>query len=112
MSNFETILITKPSLDEKSSKLIIKNLEKNLKENSGKIIASEIWGLRDLAYSIKNNKKGFYHFLQINLESNKIEKIKNSLNLEENVIRYLIMKVSKHEKLPTIMMVKRENNEK
>ena len=32
--------------------------------------------------------------------------------LEENVIRYLIMKVSKHEKLPTIMMVKRENNEK
>ena len=46
------------------------------------------------------------------MKTNKLSSINNSLNLDENILRYLLVKVDNHEKLPTIILKNRENNEK
>ena len=57
--------------------------------------------LRDLSYNIKNYKKAFYKFYQIEIESNKIQDIKKNLTQNEHIIRHLFIKVDQHAELPT-----------
>ena len=78
-----------------------------LKKKSGKIVSNEDWGLRDLSYKMGNYTKAFYNFYQIEIEGDKIESIKKTLNQDENFIRHLFVKVDKHQELPTKL-----NNEK
>ena len=51
------------------------------------------WGLRNLAYPIKENKKAFYEFMNIEMPQENISQLNSKLNLNENVIRYLSIKV-------------------
>ena len=52
---------------------------------------------------INKTNKGYYIYLQFDIDSKKLENINKSLNLNESIIRHLAVKVEKHEKLPTIM---------
>ena len=74
---------------------------------SAKIINEEDWGLRDLSYNINKFKKAFYRFIQIEASGSILKELRKELNQSENLIRYLFIKVKKHQELPTKL-----NNEK
>ena len=57
-----------------------------------------------LSYKIKNFKKAFYKFYQLEIEGSKIQNIKKNINQNEQIIRHLFVKVKNHEKLPTIIL--------
>ena len=101
MNKFEAVFLFNPDLDTSNLKKIENTFIEQLKSISGSIIAEEDWGLRDLAYSINKNKKAFYKFFQIEIDSNKIQEIKKILNQNEKIMRYLFIKVDNHENLPT-----------
>ena len=101
MKKFEAVLLLSPEIASSSRKDIIANFSDIINENSGKIENSEDWGLRDLSYKIDNFSKAFYNFFQIEIEGDKIEGIKKNLNQNENFIRHIIIKVDKHQELPT-----------
>ncbi len=107
MNSFEAVVLLRPEISAKVRISCLQNLEKIINEKSGKIISNEDWGLRDLSYKINNYSKAFYNFYQIELEGDKIEGIKKTLNQDENFIRHLFVKVEKHQELPTKL-----NNEK
>ena len=102
MSKFETVIIYSPEIQTKSLKDLIDNFKSTISNNSGKVINQEDWGLRDLSYNIKKFNKAFYTFFQIEIESSHIDKIKKDLNQQENILRYLFIKVKSHQSLPTI----------
>ena len=110
MNHYELVCIYKPDLSKNLIDNITESITKNITDLKGKMVAQEIWGLRDLAYNIKTYKKGYYMFAQIDLEKENIDKMKRSFNLDENIIRHQFIKVNEHEKLPTSIMEK--NNEK
>ena len=60
MNCYEHTLIAKQDLGESETKKLLNKYEKLIKDNSGKVIKTEQWGLRILSYIIKNNKKGYY----------------------------------------------------
>ena len=64
----------------------------------------ESWGLRSLAYPIKENKKAFYEFMNIELPQDKIDTLNSTLNLNDKIIRYLSVKVKEFLETPTIMV--------
>ena len=101
MNKFEVVLIFNPEL---SNNMIDKELEDfkvKLKSYSSKIINEENWGLRDLSYSINKSKKAFYKFLQIETTGKIIKDLNRELNQSENLLRYIFIKVSDHQELPT-----------
>ena len=108
MNKFEAILLFTPDLSSTNIKQQEDLFKKLLDDNKGSIIASEDWGLRDLSYKIKNNKKAFYKYYQIEIEGKNIQEIKRILTQNEKVIRHLIIKVENHEDLPT-KLLKTEN---
>ena len=101
MNNFEAVVLLSPEIPTNVKSSCLDNLEKIIKEKSGKVINIEDWGLRDLSYKIDHYSKAFYNFYQIEIEGDKIESIKKILNQDENFIRHLFVRVEKHQELPT-----------
>ena len=101
MSKFETVILLSPELSSSLKNDLCEDFINQINDNSGKIINSEDWGLRDLSYKIGNFSKAFYNFFQIEIDGNKVENIKKNLNQNENFIRHLFIKVQSHQELPT-----------
>ena len=101
MNSFEAVVLLSPEISSKVRSSCLENLVKLINEKSGKIINSEDWGLRDISYKIDKFNKAFYNFYQIEIEGNKLESIKKTLNQDENFIRHLFVRVEKHQELPT-----------
>ena len=107
MNNFEAVVLLSPEISSNIRNSCLENLEKIIKESSGKVVSNEDWGLRDLSYKINHYSKAFYNFYQIEIDGDKIESLKKTLNQDENFIRHLFVRVENHQELPTKL-----NNEK
>ena len=106
MNKFETVILFSPVLTTSDQKKQEDSFKNQLSKVNGTIISQENWGLKDLSYNIKNNKKALYIFYQLEMEGSKIQEIKKNLNQNEKIIRCLFVKVKKHEELPTKQAIK------
>ena len=101
MSKFEAVFLLSPDLSSTNLKKQEETFKKLLSKFSGSIFSEEDWGLRDLSYKIKNFKKAFYKFYQLEIEGKNIQNIKKNINQNEQIIRHLFVKVKNHQDLPT-----------
>jgi len=97
MNCYEHTLIAKQDLDDKKSKELIKKYEEIINSNSGKVIKTEEWGLRNFSHKIKNNKKGFYFHIKIQGNGKTINELEKVENIDQMLIRFLTVKVKKHD---------------
>ena len=107
MKKFEAVILFSPDL---SSSVVSKEEEKftkTIESKEGKILNKENWGLRNLKYNIKNFKKAFYNFYQIEINGSELKDIKRNITQNEKILRHLFVNVLDHQKLPTKMV----NNE-
>ena len=96
MNCYEHTFITKPDLSNNQAEKLISKYEDIIKKNSGKVLKTEEWGLRNLTFRIKNNKKGFYFHIKFEGIGKTIEKLEKTENIDESLIRYLTVRVKKH----------------
>ena len=108
MALFEHVIILKQSLSSNELSNELKNHTDMVSELSGNVVYQESWGMRNLAYPIKNNKKAFYEFMNIEIPQENIDLMNSKLNLNENVIRYLSIKVKSFSETPTLMIKDKE----
>ena len=101
MSKFEAVILLSPDMSSANLTKHEDSFKKLLIGLDGSVFSKEDWGLRNLNYKIKNFKKAFYKFYQLEIEGSKIQNIKKNINQNEQIIRHLFVKVKNHEKLPT-----------
>ena len=104
MALFEHIIMLRQDLSSTDIEDAIKIHEQTLGELEGNVVYKESWGLRNLAYPIKENKKAFYEFMNIEMPQDKIDALNSKLNLNDKIIRYLSIKVKGFCDTPTIMV--------
>ena len=97
MNCYEHTFIARQDLTESQAKKLVSKYEDTIKTNSGKVLKTEEWGLRNLTLRIKNNKKGFYFHIKFEGIGKTIEKLEKAENIDESLIRYLTVKVIKHD---------------
>ena len=97
MNCYEHTFITKHDLSNSQAKELVSKYEGIIKENSGKVLKTEEWGLRNLTLRIKNNKKGFYFHIKFEGIGKTIEKLEKAENIDESLIRYLTVRVKNHD---------------
>ena len=97
MNCYEHTFITRQDLSNSQVKKLVSKYEDIIKVNSGKILKTEEWGLRNLSYRIKNNKKGFYFHIKFNGVGKTIEELEKAENIDEMLLRFLTVKVKKHD---------------
>lgn len=88
-NSYALTLILKPEMGEKERKELLEAVTKNF----GKLVKEDLWGVRDLSYPIKKQKKGFYaHYLFLG-EPKDINPLDKQLKMEEDIIRYLLVRI-------------------
>ena len=108
MNCYESTFITKQDLSDSQAKKLIGKYEDIIKANSGEVLKTEEWGLRILSHRIKNNKKGFYFHIKFKGIGQTIKELEKLENIDEALIRYLTVKVKKHD-LKTIYFAKKDS---
>ena len=104
MALFEHVFILRQDLSSPGLESAIENHEKTINDLEGSITYKESWGLKNLSYPIKNNKKAFFEYMNIEIPNERIQEMNSKLNLNENIIRYLFIKVRKFEETPSPMV--------
>ena len=97
MNSYEHTFIAKQDLPESQNEKLVNKYEEIIKKNSGKIVKVEQWGLKNLSHIIKNNRKGFYFHIKLEGNGKTIEELEKAENIDEMLIRFLTVKVKKHD---------------
>ena len=92
MNAYYLTMVLKPDLEEKAREELFGDLKKKLTIENGKLTKDDMWGIRDLAYPIKKQTKGFYAHFEFEVEPNIIKGLDNSLKVEENILRFLLVR--------------------
>ena len=97
MNCYEHTFIAKQDLPENQTKILINKYEDIINKNSGKVLKTEEWGLKNLSHMIKNNKKGFYFHIKFDGIGKTIEELEKAENIDQALIRFLTVRVKKHD---------------
>ena len=97
MNCYEHTLIAKQDLQEKQANILINKYEDIINKNSGKVLKTEEWGLKNFSHMIKNNKKGFYFHIKFEGIGKTIEELEKAENIDQALIRFLTVRVKKHD---------------
>ena len=104
MALYEHVFISRQDLTSLQTEDLIKQYSDILKDNGGKVIGHEYWGLRTLAYKINKNRKGHYSLIKSDSPPLAAQEMERLMKLNEDIVRVLTIKVQKHQDGPSIMM--------
>lgn len=93
MANYESVLIARQDLGASQVNALVESLSEVLKKEGGEVVKTDNWGLKNLAYRIKKNRKGHYVLLNIVAPAKAIFEYERLMRLNEDVIRYMTIKV-------------------
>lgn len=93
MPFYESTFIVRPDASPQQVEALAGEVEGFIKERGGAVPKTEIWGLRSLAYKIKKNRKGHYVFMNVEASSEALSEVERSLHYNEDVLRYLSIRV-------------------
>lgn len=91
MAQYEIAVLFDQGLEIDLEKATAK-VEKIIADNGGKITNTDNWGKRKLAYPIKGQEFGIYVFYTVEMDGAGVQKINDTLNITDEVIRFLITK--------------------
>ncbi len=89
LKSYETVFIINPVLPEPQVKDTVEKFKKLLTSNGAEIINEESWGLKTLAYPIKNKKSGYYVMFEFSAPSTVIKTLEVEFVRDENILRFL-----------------------
>lgn len=110
MAYYESVFVLRQDLTPAQVNDSVKKYEGIIQEGKGKITKTENWGLRNLAYIIKKNKKGHYILFQMDCPVEAMKELDRKLGLDEDVIRHMILRIAELTKEPSAIMNQKEDN--
>ena len=111
MNLYEHTIITRQDTSPSEIKQLTEKYSKIVEKNKGEIVKTENWGLLNLSYLIKKNRKGSYIHFKIKGSGKTISELEKNESIDKNLLRYLTIKVKKFD-LETNYFSKKDESEK
>ena len=93
MTKYESVLIARQDLGSSQVNNIVTEMSNVIASQGGEVVRVDNWGLKNLAYRIKKNRKGHYVLLNISAPAQAIAEYERLLRVNEDIIRYMTVKV-------------------
>lgn len=106
MPLYEHVFLARQDLSQAQVDALAATATEIVESNNGKVTKTETWGLRSLAYKIQKNRKAHFVMLNIDAPGDTIAELERQTQINEDVIRYMTVKVDGHEAGPSVMMRK------
>ena len=112
MSNYEHTIIARQDTSASQIKQIKEKYSEIIHKNKGNIVQTQDWGLMNLSYLIKKNKKGNFIHFKIKCEGSLIQELEKNEKLDKNLLRFLTVKVKKFDLKTNYFSKEDKKNEK
>ena len=93
MNKYESVLIARQDLGASQVNTLVDELKNVISSQGGEVVRVDNWGLKNLAYRIKKNRKGHYVLLNIAAPANAVAEYERVMRVNEDIIRYMTVKV-------------------
>ena len=110
MPLYEHIMLARQDLSAQQVEEISAQLKGVIEQMGGKVTKTEQWGVKSLAYRLRKNRKAHFTFLNVDAPPAVINEIERQERLNEDVLRYLTVRVEEHEQGPSAMMRKADRD--
>ncbi|MEX5729302.1 small subunit ribosomal protein S6 [Rhodovulum iodosum] len=108
MPLYEHVFIARQDLSNAQAEGLVEHFSTVLADNGGKVVDSEYWGVKTMAYKINKNRKGHYAFMRTESPAPAVQEMERLMRLHDDVMRVLTIKVDEHDDGPSVQMQKRE----
>jgi small subunit ribosomal protein S6 len=112
MPFYENVFIARQDIATTQADALVDSFTAIVEGLGGKVTKKENWGLRSLTYRIAKNRKGHYLLLNIDAPPAAINEMERNMRLNEDVLRYLTVRVDELEEGPSAMLQKRDRDER
>jgi small subunit ribosomal protein S6 len=112
MATYEHVFIARQDVNASQVEGITADLSKIIEGNDGKVAKTEYWGLKNLAYKIKKNRKGHYVLLNIDAPHAAVAEMERQARLHEDVIRFMTIRVEELEEGDSIVLRAKADKER
>ena len=111
MNLYEHTIVARQDASPAEIKQLTEKYSKIVEKNEGEIVKTENWGLLNLSYLIKKNKKGSYIHFKIKGKGNMVDELEKSEAIDKKLLRYMTVRVKKFD-LEVNYFTKKEQDEK
>ena len=112
MALYEHIFLARQDLAQAQVDSLTEEAGKIIADNGGKVVETENWGLKSMAYKIQKNRKAHYVMLRLDTPPAAIAELERLTRVNEDIVRYMTIKVDEHEEGPSAMMRKEKRGKK
>jgi small subunit ribosomal protein S6 len=111
MPLYENVFIARQDISAAQVEALADGFTTLVTEHGGQVSKREYWGLRNIAYRIKKNRKGHYVMLNLDAPPAAVNELERNMRINEDVIRYLTVRVEALEEGPSAVMQSRGRGE-
>jgi len=112
MALYEHVFLARQDLSQQQVDELVNQYKGVIEAGGGSVGRVENWGLKSLTYRIKKNRKAYYTLMDISAPSAAVNEMERQMGLSEDVLRFMTIKVEKHEEGPSAMMQKRDDRDR
>ncbi len=112
MPLYEHVFISRQDLSSAQAESLVEHFTAIIADNGGKIVESEYWGVKTMAYKINKNRKGHYALMKSDAPAAAVQEMERLMRLHDDVMRILTIKVDAHVEGPSVQMQKRDDRER
>ncbi len=112
MALYEHIFLARQDLSQSQVDALADAATEIVKNGKGKVTKTETWGLKNLAYKIDRNRKAHFVMLNIDCPTDVVAELERQTRINEDVIRYMTIRVDELEDEPSVMMRKNDRDKK
>jgi len=95
LRSYELMTIHRPELADADYRVLVRETEEFLRNRGSKILETDLWGKRRLAYEVKHLNEGYYSVLRFESEPDVVDDLDRVLGLSDLVIRHKIFHLNK-----------------
>ena len=111
MPLYEHVFIARQDLSNAQAEGLIEHFGTVLGDNGGKVVDTEYWGVKTLAFKIKKNRKGHFSFMKSDAPAPAVHEMERLMRLHDDVMRVMTIKVDAHDEGPSIQMQKKDDRD-
>ena len=112
MPLYEHIFMARQDVTPQQVEAMVDQYKGVIEQNGGSVDKTEMWGVKSLAYRIKKNRKAHFTMFNINAPAPAVAEMERQMRINEDILRFMTVKVEKHEEGPSAMMQKRDRDDR
>ena len=112
MALYEHVFLARQDVSGQQADALVEQYKGVIEAGGGKIGRVENWGLKSLTYRIKKNRKAHYLLMDIDAPADAVKEMERQMRINEDILRYITIRVDAHEEGPSAMMQKRDRDDR